>query len=173
MKKLFIVLLVIFSISTVYGQSDSTVTKKKKFFSKDKITVGGNIGADFGTNTSIYIAPRIGYYFTPSTVLGTQIAYQYTASANVKGNHSYGTGLWARQYLLERRFYLHGESEFLNRQQTSETRKWVNSTMLGGGYFQSISGRSGVSASVLYIVNYKKATSPYPSPWVIRVGVSL
>jgi len=162
------------SVISLYGQDSTAIkTKKNKFFRKDKITFGGNVGGNIGNNTAIYIAPRVGYYFTPSSVLGTQVIYQYTSSKVTQGTHAYGTGLWARKYFLERRLFAHSEWEALNRQNGLESRKWINSIMVGGGYFQSMGNRSGVGVSVMYIVNYKEATSPYPSPWVIRFGVSI
>ena len=90
-------------------------------------------------------------------------------------SHSYGTGLWARQFILKR-FFLHAEWETLNMPFYSsngifkEEREWVNSVMLGGGYYKRIGKKGGIGFSALYIVNYDDNRSSYSSPWVIRIG---
>jgi hypothetical protein len=168
-------------------QEPETKPKKEKNnggFSMSKVTFGLNGSASFGSYTYLYLAPRIGYYVTNTTVVGTQFIYQYTSdnrnSVNEKiVGHSYGTGLWARQFVLKK-FFLHGEWETINRPvftisgtEIQEDREWVNSLMVGAGYYKRISKKGGVSASVLYIVNYDENHSPYSSPWIFRIGVFL
>lgn len=188
MKKVFLVFAL--SIYSLIGftQSDKTLPtnddKKSEGFSFDKVTYGFNGGASFGSYTYVYVAPRIGYFLTPSTIVGTQLIYQYTAdnrnstSGRLVG-HSYGTGLWARQFLIEEVF-LQAEWETINQPvytftgtERMESRQWVNSLMLGAGYFKRFNNKGGVSASVLYIVNYDDNNSPYSSPWVFRIGAYL
>tara|TARA_B100000809_G_scaffold184771_1_gene182813 strand:- start:875 stop:1546 length:672 start_codon:yes stop_codon:yes gene_type:complete len=155
--------------------------KKEGGFSLSKVTFGLNVGLTVGDYASVYVAPRIGYYFTPSTVLGTQFIYRYNSqkvhnSGERFTSQSYGTGLWARQFIL-RKFFLHAEWEALNmpfytskNSVTTDEREWVNSIMLGGGYYKSLGRKGGISFSALYIVNYDDERSSYSSPWVIRVG---
>lgn len=162
-------------------QSSNNTDKKKCKFDPKKLTFGGNVGATFGDYAQIYVAPRIGYYLTNTTIFGTQFIYRYTSQKVGFSNerltsHSYGTGLWARQMFLKR-FYLHGEweavsSPFYSQKGTevTEEKEWVNTVMFGGGYYKSLSRKAGVGVSVLYIVNYRDDRTPYPSPWVIRVG---
>lgn len=165
------------------GASITKEQKEDKGFDASKLTFGGNAGAGFGDYAFISLAPRIGYYFTKSTVLGTQILYRYSSQkvgfqdSRLTG-HAYGTGIWGRQYILKRLFF-HAEWEALNTPRfyyTSmtdsyeEDRQWYNSVMLGGGFFKGLGGRGGMSFSALYIVNYKEGSSPYSSPWVIRIG---
>jgi hypothetical protein len=155
--------------------------KKGGGFSIKKMTFGINGGLSVGDYTSIYIAPRIGYYFTPSTILGTQFIYRYNSQKTSYGgdrvtSHSYGTGLWARQFLLKK-FFLHAEWETLNmpfytqkNTEIEEEREWVNSILLGAGYYKRLGKKAGVGFSVLYIVNYDDDRNSYGSPWVVRVG---
>ena len=137
--------------------------KKKSSFSMKKMTFGLNVGATFGDYTSVYVAPRIGYYFTPSTIVGTQFVYRYNSqkvgnSSERLSSNSYGTGLWARQFFLKKLF-IHAEWEamnlvFYNTDATSDNREWVNSIMLGGGYYKRLGKKGGISFTALYIVNY-------------------
>ena len=155
--------------------------KKEGGFSLSKVSFGLNVGLTVGDYASVYLAPRIGYYFTRSTVLGTQFIYRYNSqkvdnSGERLTSQSYGTGLWARQFIL-RKFFLHAEWEALNmpfytsnNNVITNEREWVNSIMVGGGYYKSLGRKGGISFSALYIVNYNDERSSYSSPWVVRVG---
>ena len=57
-----------------------------------------------------------------------------------------------------------------NGDDVSEEREWVNSIMLGVGYYKRLGKKGGVSFSALYIVNYDDNRNSYGSPWVVRVG---
>jgi len=155
--------------------------KKEGGFSIKKMTFGISGGLSVGDYTSIYVAPRIGYYFTRSTILGTQFIYRYNSQKSSYGgdrltSHSYGTGLWARQFVLKK-FFLHAEWEALNmpfyttnNSVVEEEREWVNSILLGAGYYKRLGKKAGIGFSALYIVNYDENRNSYGSPWVVRVG---
>lgn len=54
-------------------------------------------------------------------------------------------------------------------------RKWISNQMIGAGYVQPLGGRSFINFSAMYILNYSQNQyiNPYPSPWVIRAGITL
>jgi len=77
-------------------------------------------------------------------------------------------------------FFVQGELENLNIEyydffNSERQRKWITNQMVGGGYIQPLGSRSYLSISAMYILNYSQNSniSPYPSPLVLRVGVTL
>lgn len=140
---------------------------------KERTTFGGNVGFSFGETTVINISPRIGYYVTDEFVPGIALTYQYYKKDNYTDTR-YGGSAFARYFITEELF-LQAETEMLKTNIFTETRdgliyterKWINSTMVGGGY------KSGaISVSAMYIINHDPDTSPYGrSPIVIQGGI--
>jgi hypothetical protein len=197
MKRFVILLLLISSFSTVLNaqrkmqELDEEEAKKeqelkkyesnKKGFDKDKLSLGGNVGASFANGGMfIMLQPMVGYYVLPKTMAGVGATYIYqsytvnTATGTKKySSNIYGPILFARQQLLPSLF-LHGEYQPINYSRfnsiaNKEERHWVNQLFVGGGY----GGRSGGFIFVLYDVLWDQNTSIYGSPWAIRMGFML
>jgi len=173
MKRLITLLIAaFFSVGLTNAQQSKTIDWK------DRIFIGGNLGATFGTITNVNVSPMIGYKFTPKTIAGITLTYQYYKQESPEYQTSiYGGGLFARQYLFNEpigpfdKIFLHSEYEGLNfaayHPTNPEYRKWLYTGLLGGGV------QSGFfTITALYILNHDVNNSPYGAvPYVIRIGV--
>jgi len=153
---------------------------------KERILVGGNLGASFGSNfTSIYLAPNVGYLVTPKWIAGFGVIYQYRNDKRTNPNietNDWGITLFSR-YQVYGPVFVHVEYEYLNFEfvqsftptEVITDRKGYNSVLLGGGIAQPLGGKGVFLVSVLYNVTYDEdeAIRPYNSPWVIRIGIGV
>lgn len=154
----------------------------------DRIYFGGGFSATFGTITSVYVSPTVGYMITRGFSAGIGITYQYYKDKRyvpTYESHSYGGRLFARQniYLIPRLpLFAYGEFEDLSIEAAKYNpvtddyyleRDWYPRLMLGLGLFAPFGRRGGFYFAVLYDVIYKGSTSPYNSPWVYRLGFSI
>ena len=72
MKRLTTVIIAaVFSIGLANAQTSKSIDWSEKIF------IGGNLGATFGTITNINVSPMIGYKITPKTIAGISLTYQY------------------------------------------------------------------------------------------------
>jgi hypothetical protein len=177
MKKLSLIVLVLFFGTSLKGQlsysSNNTSTASKASDWKDKIFIGGNIGASFGNVTFISLGPMVGYKFTPQTIGGVSLLYQYYKDTRFEPEYStsmYGGGPFARQFVTDE-IFLHAQYEMLNHDYINNNfeldRKWTGTGLVGGGYAMDY-----LNVTFLYILNHDPRTSPYGDiPYVIRVGV--
>lgn len=146
----------------------------------DKIFIGGNVGATFGTITNVQISPMIGYKVTDKTIVGATLTYIYYKDSRYNPEYKtniYGGGPFARQYLLDEsldfidNIFLHAEYEGLNFEVYDGTRtyrEWVFSGLVGGGVQSSV-----LTLTALYNLNHG-TNSPYGnSPLIIRVGFGI
>lgn len=143
----------------------------------DRLTFGGDFGANFGTITYINISPLVGYRFTDHFTGGVGFIYQYLEyNKSVYGfdfkTTTFGERIFGRYRFLEN-FY--GTMEYQNLNLDSydlnlNSRGRINVPVLfvGGGYLQLIGGRSYVSLSLLYDV-IEDFNSPYGNP-LLQVG---
>ena len=177
MRKVLILFLL--TLSTVASaQFEEEVTESSSF--GDRVFIGGNFGFQFGDFTMINVSPQVGYRFTNRLSGGVGVIYQYISYELFNGRREstnvYGGNLFAR-YMVYENIFLQGEYEAVNWEffnvDNQLVREWVPGAFLGGGFFQPIGGRAGFSATVLYNVIFDEFRSPYGSPWVVRVGVSL
>ena len=60
------------------------------------------------------------------------------------------------------------EYEALSFDYYQDTRQWINSLFIGGGYYQDIGGRAYTSIAILFNV-LETPDSPYVNP-IIRIG---
>ncbi|MBK8847430.1 MAG: hypothetical protein IPO27_13140 [Bacteroidetes bacterium] len=154
--------------------------KKEKTKSpwKDKISVGGNLGLQFGNPTLIDVSPTLGYRVNEKFMPGIGATYIYNSWRDFDGNRSqisvYGGRLFAR-YMVISNLFLHGEYEVLNFPLYADntSRQWVPALLVGGGYSQQIGNRSSVNVMILWNV-LQDGTRPslYNNP-IIRVGFNL
>ena len=178
-KKIFFSLFISFiSLGSVLAQKEIDSNADYNFW--DRIYVGGGGGFSAGSNyTSINVSPTVGYMFTNRFSSGVGVIYQYInyKNADLK-THNYGGNVFSR-FNVTPQFFVHGEYEALNYETYSiiggeiKTRRDTSPALfLGGGYFQPLGARGGVSFTLLYNVIYDTDNSPYPRPYVLRVGFS-
>ncbi len=150
----------------------------------DRLYFGGNFGLSFGNITYVDVSPLVGYMINQDLSAGFGVTYQYfkrKASNPVFDYETnvYGGRLFAR-HNIGSQFFAYTEYESLSLEfyrqvdgQTRLTREWVPGLLIGGGMFLPLGKRSGVNIMALYNVLYDNAKSPYPQPYVIRVGLTL
>ena len=131
-----------------------------------------------GAQTSISVAPRIGYRLNRRWMAGVGGSYQYFAVDNRFGSFQdqyYGGELFTN-YRIYNNFLILAEHELMNvkdRQQYSvEDRTWQPGTFLGVGYRQG-GGRLIFDVKGKYNLNHRAGVSPYGSPIVIGFNVFL
>jgi len=185
MKIRIIIAVITFTIlvagCNLFAQDNTNMPKKQSRFI-DRLVTGGDLGAQFGNETMINIAPIVGYKITDKFVAGIGITYQYYRSkiySTVFSTSIYGGSVFARYYIIQH-FFLHAEYEALSLETRyfdpsflvhKGNRFWIGSPMAGGGYSQPIGERAAFNIMILYNFN-ESIYSPYTNP-VIRVGVSL
>lgn len=159
---------------------NSDVSKAQRGFTWDRLVFGGNFGAGFSTNESIFaMSPSVGYRFTERLTIGAGGIYQYYGiripGFNFKFNN-YGSRIFTT-YQLTDFLIAHTEHESLNIEYIkynsagipeSTARRTINSLFVGGGYRQSIGRNSVVDLMLLYNLTetpYTRYTNP-----LVRVG---
>ncbi len=170
--KLLIITLFIFGFSSAEAQYYQTTSDSKSW--RDKVFFGGRLGLQFGDLTAIDVSPMVGYRIKPiwHVGLGLSYGYNYYRSAAVS-NSTYSVRAFQRFFIFENLF-AHTEIETLNSKvftsfnPVESYRKWINSYLVGGGYFQKMGAHSGMYLMVLWNLNETKFT-PYSNP-IIRVG---
>lgn len=174
-------MLMSFSVEAQYVQGDEvdSVTqnkeqnKKKKNIPNDRYVLGGNIGAQFGTETYIELSPQIGYFFNKNLMAGLRITYIYYNYKVVNYATSiYGAGVFGRYYFIEELFAQAGY-EFLNLgQYNTENRITVGNILTGLGISLPIGPHADFTIVGLWSFNFNEtAQTPYQNP-ILRAGVS-
>lgn len=145
---------------------------------KDKLFVGGAIGASFGTVDYIEIAPIVGYRVIPKLVLGGGVSYTYRNDDRYTPSftaNDYGASVFTQFYpygpLFLQAEYNYQNYEYLDFDGT-KSRSDYNSFLAGVGFNRSFKGGAGIYASILYNFSYdaNDPFNPYSSPWVYRIG---
>lgn len=150
---------------------------------KNKIVVGGNIGAGYYGNTlSLSLAPQVGYRLTRSLELGTRLGYHlnYHAYSSYYGpyfDHFFTGSLYAN-YEIFAGLYAQVEDEAVcclvsGPNIDTQGSDWFNSFLIGGGYRQYSGSRSYVFYALMYDLSWDfldASKNPYNSPFIIRMG---
>ena len=187
MKKVLLVFILIFSLSSLFSQSNSdggeTRAERNAEFNKrpfkDKLAFGGELSIFLGTTSYINISPFIGYRINPDITFGIGPSYQYWAQRFASGpngvnrTHIYGGRIFVR-HELGKMFFLHAEYEVLNLQDyiVGFGLGRVNVNMAGAG----IGYKSAFSESSYYYIMalfdfIQDPRSIYPlSPIIFKVG---
>ncbi|MBK5722942.1 hypothetical protein JGH11_18900 [Dysgonomonas sp. Marseille-P4677] len=199
MKKLFLIFTLLLSINTVsfsqiyidnqgniYDQTkktnatSGTQTLKKQGntgsgfqFDKSKLSIGGNLGLQFGDYTAINISPQVGYDFSKYFTAGVGLGYSYFKEShfNTKWTSSYlSFDLFGRFYPIDF-LVLSVQPEISRMWQTIKTNginysenKFVPSFLVGGGLRYG-----GVIAMIQYDV-IQDDYSPYGDNLVYTIG---
>jgi hypothetical protein len=144
---------------------------------KERLYVGGNVGAWFGSSTYINVSPLVGCKLTKDFSLGVTGTYNYysqTYAGKKYVSTIYGGGAFGRYTFLENFF---GQIGFERlsvldyRSVIPESRVWVDNILVGGGYRQMFSERGSFVAAIFYNVN-QTPLSPYPNP-IIQIGFNI
>ncbi|MBC7696494.1 MAG: hypothetical protein H7141_13735 [Burkholderiales bacterium] len=144
---------------------------------KERLYVGGNVGAWFGSSTFINISPLVGCKITKEFSLGVTGTYNYYSQTY--GNQKfvstvYGGGAFGR-YLFFENFFAQAGLERLSvldyRSIIPGSRVWVDNILVGGGYRQPFSQRGSFVAAIFYNIN-QTPLSPYPNP-IIQIGFNI
>lgn len=144
---------------------------------KERIYVGGNLGAWFGSTTYINVSPIVGFKITKDFSMGVGGTYNYysqTYNGQKYVSTIYGGGGFARYLILENFFAQVAWDRLSVADYTSilpDSRVWVDNILLGGGYRQAFSNRASFVAAIYYNIN-QTPLSPYPNP-IIQVGFNI
>ncbi|MFY0688856.1 MAG: hypothetical protein JXQ90_16925 [Cyclobacteriaceae bacterium] len=140
---------------------------------KDKIYYGPGFGINF--NRGIFngsLSPFIGYKITERYSAGITGTIQYLADTfNKVSNTNYGGGVFNRFILTEKAF-LNAEYEYLI-VTSGAFRRGYSSLPVGAGFVQPLGGPAKFNAIAMYnVLHDNVGNSPYPSPWILRAGIS-
>jgi hypothetical protein len=170
MKRLLLLLAGLVLSLQLVAQDDGSSQGRQPIW--DKLSLGGNFNLQFGNITFIDVSPLVGYRVTNRFTVGPGFTYRYLRFRGFEGSSIYGGRVFAR-HMIGQQFFAHAEYESLNAefvQNEQLVRNWVPGLFVGGGIFQPIGSRSGVTLSALYNLMYDSLRSPYNNPWVINVG---
>lgn len=148
---------------------------------KERIFIGGSVGAGFGTIDYVSLAPLVGFHVVPRLDLGVQPFYRWTRDGRYAPSESftdYGAAVFARVQIFKGLF---GEAdyEYTNYEYLSGTggtlRDRHNTVLAGAGYAFPVGGNVALYASALYDFNYDQYNvySTYDSPVRYQVGVAV
>ena len=173
-KTILTVIIMIISFQA-FGQKEFDPLGNPTFF--DRVYFGGNLSLEFGDFTFIDVSPLAGYMITNMFSAGVGATYRYISIRDLDTDlNVYGGRVFAR-HNLGQQFFLYTEYESLSNEllfADGSRREWVPGFFVGGGLFQGIGGgRAGFVISALYNFLYDNIKSPYNSPWVFRVGLTL
>ena len=178
MKRGLVLVLLVLSTNFAFAQTGNDVEGDKL---SDRVYFGGNLGLQFGTVTNIEVSPLVGYRFTDDFSAGLGITYIYFKREfdNYEDfeTNIYGYRFFARHNIQEQ-FYAQAEYEnlsleFFNALDGSSQRQWVPGAFVGGGYFTPLGRNAGFNIAALYNLLYDEDKSPYNSPWVFRIGLTM
>jgi len=144
---------------------------------KERIYLGGNVGALFGSTTYINVSPLIGFQITKQFSAGIGGTYNYL-SENYGGQKYistvYGTNVFGR-YLFTENFFAQAQWDRLSvLDYTSpilNQRAWVDNLLIGGGYRQLFTAKASFVAMIFYNIN-QTPLSPYNNP-IIQIGFNV
>jgi hypothetical protein len=140
--------------------------EEEKGFSKKKLFVGGGLGLNFGTQTYIQVAPRVGYRFTKKLNAGVSFNYVYNRYKGfddrrlpiIDIGNTLGAGVFANYMLFNNIF---GSAEFehnkywFSRKANNQNYKLTESYpsfLIGAGIHQKLGLGIGLNFQLLYDV---------------------
>jgi hypothetical protein len=144
---------------------------------KERLYVGGNVGAWFGSSTYINISPLVGCKVTKELSFGVTGTYNYfsqTYNGQKFVSTIYGGGAFGRYLIFDNFFAQVGAERLSVLDYTSpipNNRAWVDNILVGGGYRQRFSDNGSFVAAIFYNVN-QTPLSPYPNP-IIQIGFNI
>ena len=148
-------------------------------YMKGKLVTGGTVGAGFSGNClHLGISPQLGYRPIRSLEAGIRLGYDLDYHFRSYYNPSsvcyhYFSGAIYANYEIYRGIYVHVEDEEMCCLVKGYT-DWYNTVFVGAGYRQ-YNNTSYFYYATLFNLSwgydqYGYATSPYASPYIIRMG---
>jgi hypothetical protein len=156
-----------------------------------RIVFGGDIGLSFGSITYIKLAPVVGYKVTDRFTAGLGPIYIYERQklydqynnyykweTSIYGGKVFGSFTIYKGAQRENRFgigdiMLHAENEVVNVEKWDVGgRKWIDNILLGGGMYQPLGGRFGVSIFVLWDVTQNMYSPYYMNNPIFKFGLN-
>ena len=187
MKQLFFIITILFCICNINAQDEvkkpttptttNSVTPNNFNSLKERIYIGGNVGASFGTTTYISIQPLLGFKITPKISAGAGFTYNYFSQQYAGTRYVstvYGANAFARYMILQNLFAQVGWDRLSVPNYYSpklHARAWVDNLLIGGGYRQRFSEKGSFVAAIFYNINETPLT-PYPNP-IIQIGFNV
>lgn len=174
MKKLLLSIFSLIIVTLCIEAQNSTSSSK---FDKNKLSVGGNFGLQFGDYTVINISPQVGYDLSKYFTVGTGFGYTYYKDKGYSNNYrvdyksSYlSYNIFGRIYPI-REIVLSLQPEIsrmwqtidYGRESVSET-KFVPSLLIGGGF-----SYGGMIAMIQYDL-IQDINTPYGNSIFYTVG---
>ncbi|MGB1206754.1 MAG: hypothetical protein ACPG5B_13970 [Chitinophagales bacterium] len=166
--------------------SDILAQKAKRPDSNNSTSEGrffleGSFGFNVNNNsTAILFSPLIGYKINNKLSSGGGPMFEYTSyrynQTDVYKNTTFGGRAFARYNVLDNLF-VHGEYNIINYKRYIDNKRiWESHLPVGGGYRQSLAGRSTINFMVLYDVLYNQDSdynrySTY-NGFIIRGGIN-
>jgi hypothetical protein len=176
-----------------YGSSDTDKDKSEKIKQHrtfEKWSFGGNFWLSIGSSSYIELSPVAMYRATPRLMIGPGFTYIYSSFNNYASNFStstYGPKAIAQFALFTNlkesinlnigNIILQSEYEYLNIDKLyydnngmifSDGRVWINNFLIGGGIFQPLGKKGGISIIILFNV-IESEYAIYENP-VFRFG---
>lgn len=182
--KRILFLLMLFTLVGLQARAQKEIDDQSGFW--ERVYFGGNVGLQVGNvETSIVLSPLAGYMFTQKFSAGLGLTYQYYKAEYQNFKYStnlYGGRLFGR-YNINDNIFAYGEYESLNvdvpqsydpvKQEIIYDKQWVPGVFVGGGLMQRMGPNLGFQVMALYNLAYDTYRSPYPSPFILRVGFTL
>lgn len=148
---------------------------------RERVFVGGFVGLQFGTFTSVGVHLHAGYRITNRLSAGVGGIYQYTHDSwgiDTYSSHTYGANVFTRLRTVSNLF-LHAEYEKLWLESGrpvpngGEDRSSISEDnyLLGAGYALHLSHRTRVNLLLLY--NFNEDSQAYTDNPFFRVGVDV
>jgi hypothetical protein len=93
------------SSSVFEGNTDNSDNERKTW--KDRIVVGGSLGAQFGNSTYVEVSPIVGYKVTDMFTAGVGFSYQYyKVNYNVITIDDYSMSVYGPSCIFTTRYHL-------------------------------------------------------------------
>lgn len=185
---LFITLLVtsivLFAQDDTYVYGDYGAAKKKnelpKGFDWEKVTIGGTLGASFGSDQTYFeIAPQFGYFLTENILIGVGGNYTYFEDRQFDVSTSlYGARIFSQYVFEELPILAHVEGELINIELfgssfNSTERVNIYNFYVGSGLKQNLGGSSYIYILALFNLNETEESRLIQFNPIIRGGIAI
>ena len=143
------------------GNNDDTTARESNYDRRNilgRTYVGGELSAQFGFASRLYIAPMAGYDITRSLSAGVSTMYQWLRQSFTNGavlnSHTYGGGVFVRfrpipQFIAQTEFNLFNTEDFASTNPFAD-RVNVPAFMAGLGYAGDFGGRAYYNALLMW-----------------------
>lgn len=165
------------SVTAQYYEPEIKTNKTEKNRLIDSFHFGGNLGAQLGPQTSLFLSPTAYYDVTDNVKIGSGLNYVYINHEYLDVNESYtiygGRLLVSYDLLFNVMLSTDFEQDYVSYKGNSSSIDpyWLSSWYIGGGYYFPVGKNGRVIASMCYDVLYQKNKSYFSSPWRPTIGI--